>query len=130
LPKETRFAHLYAPEWYAGRVRSLCAEVSPRIEGRPTLWLNGGEPHLAYGGAPVSDIPLLFSDTYHARSERPLCDYWAAHPPEYVVRGPFVPARGGQFLAGEFMTNWLNQHYALIWRDEALDLSLWRRTGR
>src|SRR5262249_27506700 len=53
LPRESKFAGLYAPPVYAAYVKEMTREVGPRIADKPTLWICAGGPHSAWGGTSV-----------------------------------------------------------------------------
>jgi hypothetical protein len=129
LPPGTPFAGLYAATWYSDTVGRLVEKVSPQIRGRSTLWFSRGGPHLAYGGEPARDAPLLYKDTYSPRSEKALIESWEAAPPDFAVYTGFSPAPGSQYLTPGFILHWLPIHYDLVLEDKGAGLSVWRRRG-
>jgi hypothetical protein len=125
LPNHTRFANLWAASSYAGPVNELLTNVSSRIQDRGTLWVAGGGPHLAFGGAPVRSVAALHFDTYHARSEPALMEEWNRQPPEFVFLGYYVPCVGSRYLTREALRPWLQLHYQCVWQSTRHELSLW-----
>jgi len=125
LPDNSRFAKLWAAPSYAGGVDELLTNVTPRIQGRRTLWIAIGGPHLAFGGAPVRSVATLHFDTYHARSEPGLVEEWNRHPPEFVFVGYYVPCLGSRYLTREALDNWLPLHYQRVWQSSERATSLW-----
>lgn len=125
LPSQTHFAGLYAGRSFAVQVRERLEFISPRIGNQRTLWLAIPGPFLAFGGAPVRNIPALYHDTYNPRNESPLKEEWERHPPEFVVLESFHPNNNAKFLTPQYLTTWLTNSYDLILQEKTSHASLW-----
>jgi len=116
LLEGTPFAGLRCDRVYHGYVRQMFTHVTPRIEGRRTLWLWRYGPHSAFGGRPVLNVAVYCPDTYHSRIEDSLFAAWENVPPEYVVLGDFGRARGAKRLSEAAVQAWLEDHYVKVWQ--------------
>jgi len=126
LPNKTPFAGLYAAEWYEHYNRAVLDNVSPLIRGKRTLWLCFGGPHLAFGGEPVRDVPLLFQDTYNPRVEGLFIESWTKQPPDFIVYRPFPHAPGSTQFTKQSLDRWLAQNFETVWSDPTIGTSLWK----
>ena len=131
FPTDSAFAGLYGHPDIVHHVDQMQKHVAPRIHGHSTLWLTHLGPHSAYGGLPVRNVAVLFSDTYHPRIEEELFTEWEESPPEYVVYGPFRPARGSVRLTHDVLHTWLQQRYRQVWlgKDEDSKFGRFRETS-
>jgi hypothetical protein len=107
------------------RLEKLVNHVTPKIQGRRTLWFSIGGPHLAFGGEPVKSVALLHFDTYNVRSEAGLMEVWQRQPPDFVFMSYYLPGPGSQLFSREAMTAWLNENYTRAWQDSETDSTLW-----
>jgi hypothetical protein len=125
LPDNSRFAHLWAARSYAEGVNEILTNVTPHIQGHPTLWIVIGGPHLAFGGASVRSVATLHFDTYNVRSEPALMEAWHRQPPEFVFVGHYLPCVGSRHFTREALGQWLSQNYQRVWQSPDRPASLW-----
>ena len=126
LPAQTPFAGLYASEAFRQEITAMWENITPKIQGKRTLWLCRPGPHAAFGGKPVFNVGFYYSNIYSSRSEAHLKNEWLSHPPDYVVFGEFQTAEGAVFLTQESLQAWLNSQYEKVWEGGPA-LSLWQR---
>lgn len=127
LPAGTPFAHLYGRDSYARKVSQMNEHVTSAIKGHRTLWLTLAGPHSAFGGEPVKGVALICWDTYGLRHEPLFQAEWEQTPPDYVVLQDKIPSRrGSRFLTSECMSSWLAARYQKVWREDTLELTLWK----
>jgi len=143
LPANSRFSGLYWPEggasvpgsypvWNSSKtIGELSRNVSPRLEGKNTLWLVPG-PGAAFGGKVYSyGIHGLSANSVPPWAEKKFGGEVRANPPEYVVSSSFDEwdDRKWSFMRPGVVVPWLHENYRLVWelKDNPAPLLLWRR---
>ncbi|MCR4348023.1 MAG: hypothetical protein NUV55_12610 [Sulfuricaulis sp.] len=143
LPGDSKFSGLYWPEggasvpgsypvWSSSKtIEEVLRNVSPRLEGKNTLWLVPG-PGIAFGGKVYSyGIHGLSANNVPPLAEKKFGDGVRANPPEYIVSSTFDEweDRKWSFMRPEVVVPWLRENYRLVWKltDNPAPLFLWEK---
>ena len=143
LPEDSKFSGLYWPEggasvpgsypvWSSSKtIEALLRNVSPRLEGKNTLWLVPG-PGTAFGGRVYSyGVHGLSANNVPPWAEQKFGEGVRANPPEYIVSSSFDEWEDHKwsFMRPEVVVPWLHENYRLVWKltDNPASLLLWEK---
>ena len=143
LPESSKFSGLYWPEggasvpgsyplWSSSKtIAELSRNISPRLEGKNTLWLVPG-PGTAFGGKVYSyGIHGFSANNVPPWAEKKFGDGVRAKPPDYIVSSSFDEweDRKWSFMRPEVVVPWLRENYRLVWEltDNPAPLLLWEK---
>jgi len=143
LPTNSKFAGLYWPEngasrpgsypvWSSSKViEALQKNVSPRVEGQSTLWLEPG-PGAAFGGSVYSyGITGLASNNVPIWAEKKFGDGVRANPPQYIISSRLTGWQDPKwtFMRPDVILPWLRGNYRIVWEltDSEEPLVLWQK---